>query len=151
MNRFSALLLTAEEAVTEVAEADATKTVDLSGMSSLLDTLLIVMVIGCGIYALYTAIRLRRTYLLFPNKILYPGNCPPEECVDDGGFIDFILPRMVIFGAVLLFLGVILVLNTYLLKAAGLLVDLATIVLPFGCFVWYIIVQRKAAKRFWGV
>lgn len=147
MNRFFTLLTAAEETVTEAAQEN---TADLSGMSGLLDTLLIVMVIGCGIYALYTAIRLRRTYMLFPNKFLYPGNCGPDDCVDEDGFIDYILPRMTILGIAMLVIGALLVVNVYVLKVSGLWVDLATIIVPFGCFVWYIIVQRKAAKLFWG-
>lgn len=148
MARFFRLLLTAEETVSEAAEGG---TADFSGMSNMLETLLIVMVIGCGIYALYTAIRLRRTYMLFPNKFLYPGNCAPDDCADEDGFIDFILPRMTILGIAMLVIGALLAANHYLLIASGLLIDLATVIIPFGWFVWYIIVQRKAAKLFWGV
>lgn len=146
MNRFLRLLLTAEETTAEVAENTAS-TADLSGM---LDVLLVVMVIGCGVYALYTAIRLRRTFMLFPNKFLYPGNCGPDDCVDEDGFIDFILPRMTILGVALLVIGALLVLNTYVWGLSGLVLDLATIIVPCGCFFWYILVQRKAAKLFWG-
>lgn len=146
MNRFLRLLLTAEETTAEVAENNAST----AGLSGMLDVLLVVMVIGCGVYALYTAIRLRRTFMLFPNKFLYPGNCGPDDCVDEDGFIDFILPRMTILGVALLVIGALLVLNTYVWGLSGLVLDLATIIVPCGCFFWYILVQRKAAKLFWG-
>lgn len=148
MDRFFRLLLTAQETVSEASEGD---TADFSGMSNMLEVLLVVMVIGCGIYALYTAIRLRRTYMLFPNKFLYPGNCSPDDCADEDGFIDFILPRMTILGVAMLVIGALLAVNQYLRLASGLLIDLVTVIVPFGCFVWYILVQRKAAKLFWGV
>lgn len=149
MNRFLRLLLTAEETVAEAVEDSSTG--DMSGLSEMLDVLLVVMVFGCGIYALYTAIRLRRTFLLFPNKFLYPGTCSHDDCADEDGFIDYILPRITILGIAMMVIGALLVLNTYVFGASGLWVELATIFVPFGCFLWYMFVQRKAAKLFWGV
>ena len=115
-----------------------------------LDMLLLVMLLGSGIYGLYSAIRLRRTFLLFPNKFLYPGDCPPENCIDEGGFIDFIVPRLTILSIALLLMGVVYgVWFLFFQHIQHWVIDVASMVLPVSAFVWYVIVQRKAAKLFW--
>ena len=123
----------------------------LDSMVTMLDALLWIMLLGYGAYALYTAIRLRRTYMLFQNKFLYPGNCSMETCLDEDGFIDYILPRITIWGVVMVIFGILLVINTYILKFSGLWVDIASIVLPVSSVMWYMIIQRKAAKLYWEV
>lgn len=120
------------------------------GFVDMLDMLMLVMLLGCGAYALYTAIRLRRSYMLFPNKFLYPGDCAPEDCLDEGGFIDYMLPRLTALGISMLVMGIAYAVALYLLDgASNTIVDIASIFLPCGAFVWYIILQRKAAKLFW--
>ncbi len=121
----------------------------LDSMVGMLDALLWAMLLGYGGYALYTAIRLRRTFMLFPNKFLYPGNCSMEECVDEDGFIDFILPRITLWGLIMVALGILFILNTYVLGIKGLWVDILTILLPVGSVIWYMIIQRKASKLYW--
>ncbi len=148
MNWFHTLLTAATEATEEVIENNPTSAMDLSG---LLNVLLTVMLLVCGVYGLYTVIRLRRTYMLFSNKFLYPGNCKPEDCLDEDGFIDYIMPRLTILSIAMLVFGAAFVLNTYIFKLSTLWIDLATIILPFGSFLWYILVQRKAAKLYWDV
>ncbi len=136
-------------AATEAAQTAEESTGSTAGMTDMLDLFLLAMLVGFGIYAIYTAIRLRREFLLFPNKILYPGDCKPEECLDEGGFIDYILPRCAILGAALLLMGIGLGLNSYVFHLSSIWLNIATIVLPLGVFVWYILAQRKAAKLFW--
>lgn len=121
------------------------------GMESLFSLLMLALLFGCGIYGLYTVIKLRRTFMLFPNKFLYPGNCKPEECLDEDGFIDYILPRLTILSVAMLILGVGMIVNTYVTKIVSIWIDLAMIVLPFGTFFWYILIQRKAAKDYWNI
>ena len=104
-----------------------------------------------GIYAVYTAIRLNRDYYLFPNRFLYPANCPPDACKDVIGFISFILPRLWILGILCLVLAVVLVLVN-LVGVLRLPEWFSTYVLPFLGFIvfaWYITVNARTAKKFW--
>lgn len=117
------------------------------GMISMFDMLMLIMLFGCGVYGLYSVIRLHREQFLFKNKFLYPGNCAPENCADVGGFIDFIQPRMLIFSILLLALGVLYALNAYLFLSVW--VDYAMIAVPLAVFIWYAVMQNKAAKIFW--
>ncbi len=138
MNRFCTIL-------TQTAPQES----GMNSMVNMLDIFLWVMLLGYGAYALYAAIRLRRTYMLFPNKILYPGNCAPETCLDEDGFIDYILPRVTVWGIVMVVFGAVFMLNNYVLRITGLWVDITSIVLPVVALVWYMLIQRKAAKLFW--
>lgn len=135
--------------LTEATEAAAQQGGTLDGMIDMLDSLMLIMLFGFGIYGLYSAIRLRKEQLLFPNKFLYPGNCDPAACLDPGEFIDFIIPRALILSVALILLGGLLALNSFVLHIDSWIIDLAMIVLPLAVIVWYCIVQRKAAKNFW--
>ena len=93
----------------------------------------------------------RVTCELVDNKFIYPGNCKPADCLDALGFIDYIFPRCVIFSVVMLVLAVVYTLLSYVVKLSGMVYfDLAMIVLPVLAFVWFMYVQRKAAREFWG-
>ena len=146
MNFLKIFLTEATEAATEAAAQQGGA---LDGMIDMLDTLMLIMLFGFGIYGLYSAIRLRREQLLFPNKFLYPGNCDPAACLDPGEFIDYIIPRALILGVALILLGGLLALNSFVLHIDSWIIDLCMIVLPLAVIVWYCIVQRKAAKNFW--
>lgn len=137
-------LLTAAEETTQQGSASLE-------MIDMLDVLLMVMLFGCGIYSIYTAIKLRRSYFLEPNKILYPANCKPEDCVDPDGFIEYILPRVMTCGILWLLSGIAFAVNNYVLRFEGWLVYALTIILPVAPFVWYMFIQRKSAKEYWGV
>lgn len=146
MNFLKIFLTEATEAATEAAAQQGGA---LDGMIDMLDTLMLIMLFGFGIYGLYSAIRLRREQLLFPNKFLYPGNCDPAACLDPGEFIDYIIPRALILSVALILLGGLLALNSFVLHIDSWIIDLCMIVLPLAVIVWYCIVQRKAAKNFW--
>lgn len=146
MNFLKIFLTEATEAATEAAARQGGA---LDGMIDMLDTLMLIMLFGFGIYGLYSAIRLRKEQLLFPNKFLYPGNCDPAACLDAGEFIDYITPRALILSVALILLGGLLALNSFVLHIDSWIIDLAMIVLPLAVIVWYCIVQRKAAKNFW--
>lgn len=137
------------EATEAAAEAATQQGGALNGMVDMLDSLMLIMLFGFGIYGLYSAIRLRKEQLLFPNKFLYPGNCDPAACLDPGEFIDYITPRAMILGVALILLGGLLALNSFVLHIDSWIIDLCMIVMPLAVIIWYCVVQRKAAKSFW--
>ena len=123
----------------------------MGSFEMILNLMMIGMVGWAGIYAVYTAIRLNREYCLFPNRFLYPANCPPDACQDVRGFISFMLPRLWILGLLCLAIAVLMGLSN--LAHVLVLPDwLSTYVLPFAgfaVFAWYISVTARTAKRFW--
>ena len=120
-------------------------------ISGTLDLLMVAMMVWVGGLALYTAIRLQRDYVLFDSKILYSTDCNPRDCRDDAGFIAFMVPRLWIFGLVMILLGVLIVLSTvtHLIAIPDWLRYYAVPALALGDFAWYIFVLRQAAARFW--
>ena len=125
----------------------ATSSVD---MATTLELVLLALLLGSGCYGLYTVIKLRRSYMLFPNKFLYPGNCTMDTCIDEGGFIDFILPRLTILSLIMLVLGVFFGLVFFVFPQwESWLTDLLSMLLPVSAYVWYMLIQRKAANLFW--
>ena len=146
MHRF---LTVFEETATTATEESANTGGFFNDMGGMLSMILLLMLFGSGIYALYTYFRLHRTCMLFPNKFLYPGTCTADTCVDEDGFIDFIEPRLLILGIAMFLCGVAYFFYAIVLKANDIAVDIAAIVLPVAVFVWYMLVQRKAAKEFW--
>lgn len=123
----------------------------MGSYGQLLNLMLVVMVGWAGIYAIYTAIRLNREFYLFPNRFLYPANCPPDACQDVGGFISFMLPRLWLLGVLCLVVAVLMVVVN-VIGVQGLPYWFSTYVLPFlglAVFAWYISVNARAAKKFW--
>lgn len=135
--------------LTEATEAATQQGNPLGGMVDMLDSLMLIMLFGFGVYGLYSAIRLRKEQLLFPNKFLYPGNCDPAACLDPGEFIDYITPRALILSVALILLGGLFALNVFLLHIDSWIIDLGMIVMPVAVIIWYCVVQRKAAKNYW--
>ncbi len=117
----------------------------------MMDLMLMALLLLSGIYGLYTVIRLRRTFLLFPNKFLYPGNCSPDDCLDEDGFIDYILPRLTLWSVTMFVLGVLYTLNVYVIQYGAFWFRCVMIVLPLVVLGWLMIIQKIAAKRFWGI
>ena len=119
-------------------------------MATTLELVLLALLFWSGFYGLYTVIKLRKSYMLFPNKFLYPGNCTMETCVDEGGFIDYILPRLTILSVIMVVLGVFFALVFLVFPQwEGWLTDLLSMLLPVSAYVWYMFIQKKAAELFW--
>lgn len=122
----------------------------LSSMSGALDLVLLAMLLLVGVYGLYTVIRLKREYMLFPNKFLYPTGCTPENCLDEGGFIDYIIPKLTILSIACLAMGIAYGIRIYVFPdVQNIVIEIATILLPAGILFWYALVQNKVAKTFW--
>lgn len=142
MNWFSVFLTAAQ---------DEAQTKGWMDMVDAVDLILIATLLCCGIYAVYTVIRLRRNYYLESNKILYPTDCAPDTCLDPDGYIEYILPRLTVVGIAMLLQSALLAVSTFVLKLNDGWVDVLMTLPIAAIFAYYIIVMKKAAKRFWNV
>ena len=113
----------------------------------ILDVLVTILLVGAGGYALAACIRLKREQALFANKIHYPSQCTPENCLDPEGYIAYIVPRMSLFGAVCVVFG-IAVLVMSLLKV-GIIATTVQTVIVLAVFVYISVVHNRASKIFW--
>lgn len=136
----------------------------MTGMEQMLNTLVVLILVIFGAYAVYTGILLKSKGYLIDNRILYPGGCKKEDCEDEYGFVDFMIPRLFTIGAVSLVLGGLTALIFFRDQLEPHLPDwlnavlqwlpnwFTIYVLPFlglGIFIWYLLMQRKASKKFW--
>ncbi len=126
------------------------QTTALGDMGTILDVVLLAMLVMVAGYGLYTVIRLKREYMLFPNKFLFPTGCTAENCLDEGAYIDFIIPRMLILSIACLVMAIAYGIRVYMFPDFNhIAIEIATIILPFGTLLWYAFVQNKASKTFW--
>ena len=124
--------------------------ISFAGASDLLDVLLLGMLVLVAGYGLYTVIRLKKEYMLFPNKFLFPTGCTAEECLDEGAYIDFIIPKLTILSVVCFLLGAAYAVRIFVFpEVSHWIIDAATLLLPVGILFWYAFVQNKASKTFW--
>lgn len=100
-----------------------------------------------GLYCLYTAYRLHSTKELFDNGLLYPGKCDKESCQNPEGFMEYMKPRLVILGSVLVLTAVYFILTGYV--AFPLAVRIAVGVMVGGALLWAVVFYRIAFQRFW--
>lgn len=133
----------------EAQEANVSEQQSSMSLFDTMDLLIVAMFVGFGLYCIYTFIRLKRECMLFDSKVLYPGNCRYQDCTDPVGFIEYIQYRILIFGILLTICGGISALNAYVLSITSLWLSLLLVAVPLAVLAWFVIIQRKAAKRFW--
>ena len=114
---------------------------------NLIDVVIAAMLAGSGVYGIISSLRLKKVGKLFPNKMLYPGRCEPADCVDVEGFIEYIVPKMIIFGILCIILAAGTVVVAFAEVSFSILIfEMAVVVAVFA----YIgVVQNKASKLFW--
>ena len=123
---------------------------DLTQLTNILDWVMIVLLPAVALYLFYTVFRLRRDRVLFDNKLLYPGGCTKDDCIDPDGFIDYILPRLASLDAPLLVV-VFTALVVFIPAMDTLVCNILEIVFPIAAIAWYSFVSRHAAREYWGV
>lgn len=92
-----------------------------------------VIIICLGAYVMYSAWQMKRkgeisTFIVNPLEI--------AKCKDKPGFIAFIFDKTVIFGAVVLFYGILALLND-MLQVIGSSLNTLGVILFFAVLIWY--------------
>ena len=78
-------------------------------------------------------------------------DCTKDDCIDPDGFIDYILPRLIIIGAAFLLCGAFTALVVFIPAMDTLVCNILEIVFPIAAIAWYSFVSRHAAREYWGV
>lgn len=66
---------------------------------------------GCGVYAIYTWIRLLKERKLFKNALLLPKDKDPKDCRDEAGLVAYLIPRTGVLGVTLMLYGTFNLIN----------------------------------------
>lgn len=119
----------------------------MNDMMFFFDVIVTVMLIGGGIYSIYSCIKLKKEQYLFENKILYPSNCAPDNCIDPEGFIQFIIPRMTFFGIMCIIFGIGTMASSLMDigRAATIVQTVAVVVV----FVYIMVINNRSSKIYW--
>ena len=114
----------------------------MDSMYSMFDLIILV----CGIYVLYT------WYLMkFKNEIkeslLLPKDVSVKKCKDLSAYIKEMSPEVLIYGLMVVLCGAAGILeDNYHVLGWGYLVMIAVFV---AVTVWFILMARKAVKKYW--
>ena len=117
-----------------------------------------IITMAYGVYAMYTAIKLWKLKKLFPNQLLMPKDSKPGDCLDEEGYVDYVKPRLLIFGIVLTVVGGICLVDSKWQISAMLFSNAEKanfylveggIVLSLIALAWYVVCGMKARKLFW--
>jgi len=119
----------------------------MNDMMFIFDLIVTVMLVGGGIYALYSCIKLKKEQYLFENRILYPSNCPPDECLDPEGFIQFIVPRMSFFGVMCIIFGIATI-GSSLLQLGDLATGIQMVAVA-AVFIYIMVINNRSARIYW--
>ena len=119
----------------------------MNDMMILFDLIVTILLVGGGIYAIYSCLNLKKEQYLFENKILYPSNCSPDDCLDPAGFIAFIVPRMLYFGVMCILFGIFTLVTSFM--EMGTIVMIAETVAVLAVFVYIGFMNNRSAKYYW--
>ena len=103
---------------------------------------------ACGVYILYSYVKLRMVGRLFPSSLLIPNGRQPKDCLDEEGYIRYIRPRLLVIGVAITVLGLAMLADgTFYQLSQGLAMGLIGLALAF--LVWYGVCSARANRRFW--
>ena len=114
--------------------------------------------LACGVYCLYTALKLRKVGKLFPNQLLIPKDSTPDDCLDEEGCVEYVSPRLLVFGIILTLIGVVCLADSTLHLGASLFPQIENlsfylveggIILALVSWVWYMSCWLKCRKLYW--
>ena len=108
--------------------------------------------LGCGLYCMYTWLKLTLSGRLFKNSLLVPKEKSVDDCLDEAGYVAYIKPRLGVLAIVTLIYGVSITLNDALAEPfmpyPWYLVPLAAVV---GVLVWYAVCNSHANRDYFGM
>ncbi len=108
--------------------------------------------LGCGIYCLYTWIKLAVGKKLFQNGLLVPKEKTVKDCLDEQAYIAYIMPPLATTAIVTTLYGAFCLLNdmsqTPIAAFPWNLVMLAAVL---GCLVWFAVRNSKANREYFGM
>ena len=115
-------------------------------------TLLDLIALGCGIYCLYTWIKLAVGKKLFQNGLLVPKEKTVKDCLDEKAYIAYITPPLAATAIVTTAYGVVCFLNdtaqTPVISFPWNLVMLAAVL---GCLIWFAVRNSRANREYFGM
>ena len=113
---------------------------------------------GCGVYCLYLWGKIKVSGTVSDNNMILPRGKSMAQCLDKEEFLHMAMPRLLVFGLLILFFGLVTLADVYFgfldLWTAGLSVgmrllvlELVTCILPLGVVIWFGVSLRRVQNR----
>ena len=99
-----------------------------------------------GIYMIMEAFKMKSTGEISKTVV---NEKEINHCKDKKGFIEYICPKAIVFGVVLILYGVLDYVNEYV-YSFGVVLDIIILVIFIGGFVWFMKQLSKARGKFFG-
>ena len=119
-----------------------------------------VIMAGCGVYCLYLWGKIHFGGQIPDSCMLVPREATMAQCIDAEEFAGYIMPRFLIFGAVILIFGIFGLADHYFglldmwtgALSAGmrlLVMEIVTCIVPLLVVIWFAVCLKKIHKRLW--
>ncbi len=106
----------------------------------------------CGLYCLYTWLKLTMGKRLFKNGLLIPKDKQISDCLDEEEYIRFISPRLLVLALATTLYGAFFMLNDVLEeKLLPYPWNFVPLALVMAVLVWYAVANSKANRDFFGM
>ena len=116
------------------------------------DMMMDLILLGSGVYCLYTWIKLLVTKHLFQNGLLVPKDKRVEDCSDEQAYIHYMMPPLAVVALVTMAYGIVFTLNDC---ASERFVPypwaLLLLVPVLGALIWYAVRNVKANREYFGM
>lgn len=120
----------------------------MNNMNLILD----VFGLGCGIYCMYTWLRLVIGGRLFKNSLLVPREKDVSDCLDEAGYVQYMKPRVGVLAITTFAYGVLITLNDNLPEPfMPHFWGFVPLVILLGILVWYAICNSRANRDYFGL
>ena len=121
-------------------------------MDSSMNFILDLIALGCGIYCLYTWIKLLAEKKLFKNGLLVPKEKKISDCSDEEEYIGYIRPKLGVLAVVTTLYGILSAvndnMNQELVPYPWNFIPLAVVM---AAIVWYAVCNSRANKKYFGM
>lgn len=108
--------------------------------------------LGCGLYCLYTWLRLVFTRRLFKNGLIVPREKQIEDCMDEESYIRYISPSLATASILTTLYGVFLLINDVLgiklLEGSWVFLPMAAVL---ASLVWYAVINSRANRTYFNM
>lgn len=113
---------------------------------------------GCGIYCLYLWGKIKVSGSVPDGAMILPRGCTMDECLDAEEFLKAAMPRLLLFGLLIVFFGLVTLADVYFdflnvwtaELSAGmrlLILELVTCIIPLAVVIWFAASLRRLQKR----
>lgn len=107
--------------------------------------------LGCGVYCMYTWLKLQIGGVLFKNSILVPKELDVSDCVDEAGYVQYMKPRLAVLAIVVMLGSVLMMLNDTVMPVIPYPWSLVPVVLMVAVLVWYAVCNSHANRDYFGL